>query len=85
MIDDDELFLRALEHHLRENMRETVKIKWFLTGEEFLKNMQEKKPDLIILDHILNSKLPFAMDGRSVLQKIRQADAKIPDHAFRPE
>jgi two-component system OmpR family response regulator len=78
MIDDDELFLRALQHHLQENLRETVSVKWFLTGEEFLKQMPESKPDLVILDHILNSKLPFAMDGRSVLQKIRQTDPRVP-------
>ncbi|MFL5764270.1 MAG: response regulator [Bacteroidia bacterium] len=78
MIDDDEFFLRALKQHLDESMRETVSIKWFLTGEEFLKQMPEANPDLIILDHILNSKLPFAMDGRSVLQKIRQTNSRVP-------
>jgi DNA-binding NarL/FixJ family response regulator len=77
MIDDDEMFLRALQHHLQENLRETVSVKWFLTGEEFLKQMPEAKPDMIILDHILNSKLPYAMDGRAVLQKIRQSDRRV--------
>ncbi|HEY0029866.1 MAG TPA: response regulator [Bacteroidia bacterium] len=78
MIDDDEMFLRALQQHLQRALKESIKIKWFLTGEEFLKNLPTEKPDIIILDHILNSRLPYAMDGRFVLQKIRQADPEIP-------
>lgn len=78
MIDDDEMFLRALQQYLEGALKESIKIKWFLTGEEFLKNMSIDKPDIIILDYILNSRLPYAMDGRFVLQKIRQTDPKIP-------
>jgi len=78
LIDDDEFFLRALQHHLRENLHESLDLKSFPTGEDFLKHFPETKPDMIIVDHILNSRLPYAMDGRAVLEKIRQQDPRTP-------
>lgn len=74
IVDDDELFCRSLEHYLKERMREPIKIRLFHTGEEFLKNMTADKPDIVVLDFMLNGFYPFAMNGRAVLEKIRQAD-----------
>lgn len=78
MIDDDEMFLTALQHYLQGALNGQIKTKCFHTGEEFLKNLPAEKPDVIILDHFLNSRAPFAMDGMSVLQKIKQLNPKIP-------
>ena len=76
VVDDDDLFLKALKHFLKEKWQEKIKINLFHSGEEFLKYLQTHKPDIIILDYMLNSFYPFAMDGHSVLQKIRQTDSR---------
>jgi two-component system OmpR family response regulator len=74
LVDDDEIYVGALKHYLQEKLKETIKIKSFHSGEELLKEIPRQKPDIVILDYILNSFYPFAMDGRSVLQKIKQRD-----------
>lgn len=72
IVDDDEIFLNSLKHYINEKIKYTINIKLFYTGEEFLKHIHEEKTDIIILDYMLNSTYPHAMDGRSVLQKIKQ-------------
>ena len=69
IVDDDEMFLNSLKHCLQEKLKYTIGIKLFYTGEEFLKHIHEQKTDIVILDYMLNSTYPLAMDGRSVLQK----------------
>ena len=72
IVDDDELFLSSLKHQLESKWQEHLEVKTFHTGEEMLKYMPEQKPEIIILDYILNSKYPYAMDGALALQKIKQ-------------
>ena len=74
VVDDDDLFLKAMKHFLQDKWQERIKITLFHSGEEFLKYLQRHKPDIVILDYMLNSFYPFAMDGHSVLQKIQQTD-----------
>ncbi len=74
LVDDDKMFLRTLEHHLLQKLKYNVKIKSFPSGEECLKEMSEKKPNIVVLDYLLNGNHTFAMDGLSVLQKIKQTD-----------
>jgi len=72
IVDDDEMFLNSLKHYLMEKLKYTTSIKLFHTGEEFLKHIHDQKNDIVILDYMLNGIYPHAMDGRSVLQKIKQ-------------
>lgn len=77
VVDDDDLFLRSLKHFLQDKWQGRIKIKLFHSGEEFLRYIPEHKTDIVILDYVLNSLYPFAMDGHSVLQKIKQTDPDI--------
>lgn len=77
VVDDDDLFLKSLKHHLQNKWQDKIKINVFHSGEEFLKYISNHKTDIVILDYVLNSLYPFAMDGRSVLQKIKQISPEI--------
>ena len=72
IVDDDKMFLESLKHFLQQKLRKPIQIKLFQNGESFLKHISDKKPDIVVLDYILNSMEPYAMDGRYVLQKIKQ-------------
>lgn len=74
VVDDDDLFLKSLKHFLQDKWQDRIKIRLFHSGEEFLKYIPKHKTDIVILDYVLNSFYPFAMDGQSVLQKIKQTD-----------
>lgn len=77
VVDDDDLFLKSLKHYLQDKWRDKIKIRLFHSGEEFLKYIPTHKTDIVILDYVLNSLYPFAMDGRSVLQKIMQTSPEV--------
>lgn len=72
LVDDDQLYLRSLEHYLRQKLNSNAAIRMFRSGEELLKKLETQKPDLIIVDHMLNGEEPFAMDGLAVIQKVKQ-------------
>ena len=72
LVDDDTIFLKALEHQLQHKLRNNIKITSFPNGEEVVSNL-DQKPDIVILDYFLNSQYPGAMNGVSVLKKIKQA------------
>ena len=74
LVDDDKLFLRSLEHHLLQKLKFNVKVRSFPTGEDCLKEMNVQKPNIVVLDYLLDTNRTFAMDGISVLQKIKQSD-----------
>ncbi len=76
LVDDDKMFLKSMEHHLQHKLRRNVKIISFLNGEECIKNLNQK-PDIVILDHFLNGQYPSAMNGVSVLRKIKEMDPGI--------
>ncbi len=61
--DDDENFLNLMEQFLRE---EALAYRFARDGEETLRQMQHKKPDILILDLMMPKK-----DGFSVLDEIR--------------
>src|ERR1051326_2955744 len=73
LVDDDKMFNRSLEHHLQHKLDPGVRISSFLSGEECLRHLDEH-PDIIVLDHALNSTNPFALDGTEVLRMIRQKE-----------
>jgi two-component system, OmpR family, response regulator len=73
LVDDDNMFLKSLEHHLMQKLKHNVIIKAFSTGELCLKNLEEK-PDIVVLDYFLNSRDQHAMNGVQVLEKIKLAN-----------
>lgn len=77
IVDDDNMFLKSLEHHLHQKLKPYVNIKAFVTGESFLKDL-DMKPDIVVLDYYLNGQDQNAMNGMQVLEKIK---LKNPDTA----
>ena len=73
LVDDDNMFLKSLEHHLQQKLKHNFKIKSFSTGEACLKNM-EQKPNIVVLDYFLNGQDQHAMNGVHVLEKIKLAN-----------
>jgi DNA-binding NtrC family response regulator len=71
LIDDDALYLNAVEHRLQEQGRRRFVIKIFTTGEQCMKYMRESTPEIVVLDYYLHSQEKEAADGITVLKKIR--------------
>ncbi len=70
LVDDDNIFLKSLEHHLQQKLKHNFKIKSFSTGEACFKNM-EQKPNIVVLDYFLNAEDQHAMNGVHMLEKIK--------------
>lgn len=68
LVDDDPIYLKSLELQFLQNP--DLKVKSFLTGESCIEQM-DIKPDVVILDYILNATNKDAMDGISTLLKIK--------------
>jgi two-component system, OmpR family, response regulator len=75
LVDDDVVFLKSLELEFRE--RGNFEIETFVTGEQCVASL-EKKPDLIILDYLLDGTDKDAMHGIATLDKIKAFNADIP-------
>ncbi len=75
LVDDDALYLKALEVDFAKH--NNYEIKTFATGEECLKNIADK-PDVIILDYHLDGIDKKAMNGLQTLNKIKEYNADIP-------
>jgi two-component system, OmpR family, response regulator len=73
LVDDDQVFLKALEIHLKEHVKYPVDIHTFSDGEECLKYLC-LNPLVIVLDYYLNSKNPDAANGIEILKKIKSID-----------
>jgi len=74
IVDDDALYVKALEHSIKDKMP-FVKIKTFSTGEACLQQIK-LKPDVVILDYYLNSKVPYAWNGLTILKQIKKISPK---------
>ncbi|MFY9307742.1 MAG: response regulator [Bacteroidia bacterium] len=68
LVDDDPIYLKSLELQFLQNP--DLKVKSFLTGEACIEQMSIK-PDIVILDYILNDSNKEAMDGIRTLLKIK--------------
>ena len=75
LVDDDALFLKALEINFAYNSEYSVKT--FPTGESCLENISQR-PDVVILDYNLNSIDINAINGIQTLDKIKSGDPLIP-------
>ncbi|MCH8331197.1 MAG: response regulator [Bacteroidetes bacterium] len=76
LVDDDEIYLKGIEHHLKENLKYKVTLRTFKTGEEVLQAIGEK-PDIIFLDHYLDSVKKDALNGMEILKRIHKEDEDI--------
>ena len=75
LVDDDVVFLKSLE--MEFNAHGNFDIETYVTGERCIDNLS-KKPDLIILDYLLDGTDKDAMHGIATLDKIKAYDAGIP-------
>jgi two-component system OmpR family response regulator len=74
LVDDDKMFLSSLKNALSSEFKKGLEISTFTSGEECLKNINGK-PDIIVLDYILNDdEHPQAIDGMKVLQEVKKVD-----------
>lgn len=75
LVDDDAVFLKSLEIEFLQHANFDVET--FATGEDCVKNITNK-PDVVILDYMLDGIVENAMNGIETLDKIRKFDASIP-------
>lgn len=75
IVDDDAVFLKALEIEFRNTTNYTIET--YETGEVCLENLTFQ-PDIIILDYHLDGINPSAMNGIETLDKIKQSNPQIP-------
>ncbi len=75
VVEDDNHLRKMIMDYLIENFPD-VKIRSFMTGEDALKELNEQ-PHLILLDYYLNSQNKEALDGISILTKIRERNKSI--------
>jgi DNA-binding NtrC family response regulator len=75
LVDDDTLFLKALEIEFLKNT--DFIIECFSTGENCLENLNHN-PDVIILDYHLNGIEINAMNGLEALVKIKTYNQETP-------
>jgi len=75
LVDDDAVFLKALEIQFLHHTDFTVET--FSTGEQCLENLSGN-PDVIILDYYLNGIEKNAMNGIETLDKIKAINPDIP-------
>jgi two-component system OmpR family response regulator len=75
LVDDDALFLKALELQFLEDEHFTIET--YPTGELCVKNLS-RSPDIIILDYHLNGVDNKAMTGLETLDNITDFNPAIP-------
>lgn len=75
LVDDDAMYLRLLEIEFLQHTE--FAIETFATGELCINHLPSK-PDIIVLDYHLDGIEINAMNGITVLQKIKSFNPKIP-------
>lgn len=65
------MFTKSLKHALS---KESAEILTFPTGEECLKEVLKKEPEVVVLDYCFNSNASGTMNGLQVLNKIKRAN-----------
>lgn len=74
LVDDDRLFLKSLEHAIKDK-QPLVDLRTFQTGEACLQQMK-LKPEVVVLDYYLNSSVPYAWNGFTILKQIKKISPK---------
>ena len=75
LVDDDVLFLKALEIDFMQNTESDIRT--FVSGELCMEHITQN-PDVIILDYHLNSININAINGLETLIRIKAFDPEIP-------
>jgi len=76
-VDDDPIILDMIRLVLSQN--KNFELKSYNTGEEFLRSITSiNKPDILIVDYFLNSKIPTAMSGKDIITIFRNRGDNIP-------
>jgi len=75
LVDDDALFLKSLEIDFME--RADFSIETFATGELCIESLSHK-PDVIVLDYLLDGVDRKAMNGIDTLDKVKSFNPDIP-------
>lgn len=75
LVDDDPLFLKALEIEFTQN--DEFDVKTFSTGEACIKKLS-LQPDVIVLDYYLNEIDESASSGLKTLTSIKAINDSIP-------
>lgn len=75
LVDDDVVFLKSLEMEFNE--RGNFDIETYVSGELCIENLSNR-PDLVILDYLLDGTDKEAMHGIATLDKIKAYNADIP-------
>ena len=75
LVDDDAIFLKLLEIQFLEHG--DFEIETYATGELCVENLKNK-PDIIILDYLLDGVEGDVMNGIETLDKIKLYNAEIP-------
>jgi len=75
LVDDDTVFLKLLEIEFHEHG--DFEIETYSTGELCIENLSHK-PDIIILDYLLDGVVRDVMNGLETLDKIKAFNAEIP-------
>ncbi|MFH2142932.1 MAG: response regulator [Bacteroidota bacterium] len=76
IVDDNKIFLDTLDYQIKKSFSDNFQIKKYATGEECLKEIH-LRPHIIILDYLLDSQKPEAMNGIEVLKRIKEINNKI--------
>ena len=75
LVDDDAVFLKSLEIEFLQHA--DFSIETFATGEECIIALSHK-PDVIILDYLLDGVVKNVMNGIEALDKIKAFNPEIP-------
>ncbi len=75
LVDDDALFLKALEIDFSQSSQSVIKT--FATGELCLESIGQN-PDIIVLDYHLNGVDKEAINGLETLDRIKAAFPEMP-------
>jgi two-component system OmpR family response regulator len=75
LVDDDAVFLKLLEIEFHQHA--DFDIETYATGELCIENLSHK-PDIIILDYLLDGVVRDVMNGIETLDKIKAYNPEIP-------
>jgi two-component system, OmpR family, response regulator len=75
LVDDDLVYLKLLEIEFLQHA--DFEIETFATGELCLENLSNR-PDVVVLDYLLDGIEKKAMNGIDTLDKIKEFDPTIP-------
>jgi DNA-binding NtrC family response regulator len=71
VVEDDVFYKEVVKKSLANNNFKNVRT--FSSGAEFLKQFEQEKPDLVVLDYHLGD-----MDGLKIFEKIKSSHPEIP-------